>query len=273
MIVYDAAGVKTAISPDGSGSVYDAAGRRVSASSIIGNLYNFDNAPTAPSAYDDEFNGGALDAKWTIGSAGTTNPAVAGTIDYTASLTTPIIDLGTQPGWLLFQSDNSSVKELWVDQALSPAANATFFVKIGCANRNVSTNGEGQIAVRLWNSADSNEAVAFGTGHTGDGRYPFLVIINNGAVTTVLGNGIAETIPTSHMYAVCWKKGDVYHFGATLSTGAFDYIGSATKTGVTTFDRLRVEMTTGNETPSIVDGVDFFRYYPSVVYGLSNPAV
>lgn len=235
-----------------------------------GGTYSYDNAPASPSAYDDEFESGSLDAKWTIGSSGTTNPATTGTLDYTASLTTPIIDLSTYPSWLMFQSDNSTGNTFWIRQSYSPSTNATFFVKIGCANRNVSANGEGQIIVRLTNSGDANEGIGFGVNHTASGILTVAYAINNGAVTTLNSAAYAETTAQTAKYVVLWKKSDVYHLGVSCGNGAFDYIGSVTKTGVTTFDQQQIEMATGNETPSIVDGVDFYRYYDSVKYDLMN---
>lgn len=231
---------------------------------------SLDNPPASPHTYDDEFNAGTLDSKWTIGSSGTTNAATAGTIDYTASLTTPIIDAATIAGHIAFQSDNSSGGTFWIREAYSASTNATFVVKIGTLNRNVSANGEGQILVRLTNSADSNEGVGFGVNHTGTGVLAAAYAINNGAVTTLNSNGYAETLPRAAWYVVLWKKSDVYHMAVAASTGALDYVGSVTKTGVTTLDQLQIEMSTANETPSLVDAVDFFRYKASLDYGIVN---
>lgn len=231
---------------------------------------SFENPPASPHAYDDEFNTTSLDAKWTIGSSGTTNAATTGAIDYTASLTTPIVDAATIAGRVAFQSDNSTGKTFWIRQTYSAATDATFFFAVGSANRNVSSNGESNLVVRLTNSGDANEAIVFGTTHNASGLGVFLTVINNGSAGSVSGTTDAETKVSQVIYIACWKKSDAYHLGVAGATGAFDYIGTVTKTGVTTFDQLQVEMTTANEVPSIVEAVGFFRYKASLDYGLVN---
>lgn len=275
MIVYDAAGVKTAISPDGSGSVYDSNGRRVSASSVTGNLYTYDNAPSAPSAYDDEFNGGSLDAKWTLASAGTTNPATTGTVNPISSLTTPVIDLATTPSWLLGQSDNSSAQTFRVYEAITLASDCTIFVKFGANNRVINAVNEGNVELQLLNDADANESVNIGVIQQagGSGMALQMLVQNNGAYTTVIGPTLAEKGPVSPAYGVLWKNGDVYHGGFAYGNQPFTYLGSVTKTGVTTLNRLALVWFTANETPSMISGFDFVRYYPTITYGLMNPAV
>lgn len=248
----------TFIGSAGGGNVY------------VGTTPSFDNEPPSPSAYDDEFNDGSLNPKWTIGSSGTTNAATSGTIDYTASLTTPIVDEATMDGYVAFQSDNSTGQTFWIRQSYSPSTDATFFYKVGASNQNVSANGETNVVVRLTNSADSNEAIAFGVTHSGSGVGVFIAAINNGSVSTVTGALLSETTVRSPYYIVCWKKSDVYYLGAASGTGAFTYYGSVTKTGVTTFDQQQIEMTTANETPSAIEAVDFYRYKASLDYGLAN---
>lgn len=276
MIVYDAAGVKTAISPDGSGSVYDANGRRVTATAATANLYSFDNAPTAPSSYDDEFATGSLDAKWTLSSSATTNPVTTGTVNPTASLTTPILDLATCPSWATFQSDNSSGGFVFLTQTVSLATNATLFIKVNNDNRVYSAAGEGSITLALKNNADANEGIyAEVYNVTGAGVRPQMAVENNGVFTTVNGNVVAEGTAQGACYIAVWKSTNTYYMGYTLggAGGIFTYIGSVTKTGTTTMDRLVLWFRTANETPSSILGVDFVRYYPSITYALMNPAV
>lgn len=230
------------------------------------------NPPPSPHAYDDEFDSGALDSKWTISSSGTTNAATTGTIDYTASLTTPIVDVSSVDGWLLFQSDNSSLGYVNVYQAYSPSTNATFHVRFGWNNRAVNSNNEGTLSIVLSNTGDANETLAFGVSNSGSNSFPYMQVQNNGVFTTVLGAVNAENIITPSVYLAVWKKSDTYYFGqASEDKAIFSLIGNLGKTGVTTFDRVAVEFRTGNETPSIVDGIDFFRYQDSLNYSLVNP--
>lgn len=234
---------------------------------------SFDNPPASPSAYDDEFTSTSLDAKWTIGSTGTTNPVTTGTVNPLSSLTTPIIDLSTSPSWLLFQSDNSSAQFVRVTQTVTIASDATFFFKISGDNRIFSAAGEGSLGLFLENSGDANEGVYvewYNSG--GTGLRPRINVQNNGVFTTVSGNIVAEGTDIGHPYMVCWKNGNVYHLAYGLGTfqSTFTYIGSVIKTGTTTFDRLSLAFNTANETPSLISGFDFIRYYPSLTYALMN---
>lgn len=236
---------------------------------------SWDNPPASPHAMDDEFDSGSLDGKWTLSSSATTNAATTGTIDYTASLTTPIIDVATVPSMLMFQSDNSSVGYVNVYQAYSASTDATFFVRMGFSTRDTNTNGEGNLSIVLSNTGDANEWVSFGLSHNASTGTAYLQVNNNGAITTVFGTGIADTALSPSVYLVMWKKSDVYYVGhAADQKGMFSLISNGatvTKTGVTTLDRLTIEFRTANETPSIIEGVDFFRYKASLDYSLVNP--
>lgn len=235
-------------------------------------LKSWDNPPASAGSVDDEFNDGDITG-WTIGSSGTTNPATSGTIDYTASLTTPIVDAATIPGWAAFQSDSSSVQLFWIAKAYSPDTNFTFLAKLDAATRLVSANGETYFYVQLYNTGDANEMVNFGWAHNGTNNGGFFQINNNGSLTTLSNpSPIIETASTDVIYVVCWKKSDVYHFGyAGPGNAVFSYAGSITKTGVTTFDGIKVVMQTANETPSMIHAIDFLRGKNSLDYSLVNP--
>ena len=234
---------------------------------------SWDNPPASPHAYDDEFDTGTLDAKWTITSTGTTNPATSGTIDYSASLTTPIVDAATIPSWLAFQCDNSSLKSFSVYQTVSLATDATFFAKIGGQSRDPSTGSEGDFFVSLRNSGDSNEWFNFGVSRNTSTGGCLGQISNNGALTTFYNTDFNNNGTRGASYIAIWKKTNTYYMGVAGDNGIFTYLGSFTKTGVTTFDILGVGYysTTANETPSVIDGIDFFRYKASLDYSLVNP--
>lgn len=233
---------------------------------------SFDNPPAAPSAYNDEFDSTVLNAKWTLSSASTTNPAVAGTVDPTASLTTPIYDLASWPSWCLFQSDNSSAGTVNLSQTgMTIATNATILVKTSVDNRNFSAGAEGSVFVGLYNTGDSNEGVAaYIANISGTGSVFRLRVENNGVVTSVVGVTMSENVQQGPFYCALWKKSNDYWAGFAQSDGIFTIVGPASKTGVTTFDGARIQFSTANETPSAVAGIDYFRYYPSVTYALKN---
>lgn len=231
---------------------------------------SFDNPPASPSAYDDEFTSTSLDAKWTIGSTGTTNPVTTGTVNPASSLTTPVYDLTTMPSWMLVQSDNSTASYVSIYQSLSPSTDATFFAKVGVQNRTVSGAEEGTVLIGLINTADTNEEVHIYLNVTGAGQRAAIQVRNNGVYTAVTGGSLTETLPSLNPYMALWKSGNTYHAGFGYGDGPLSHIGSVTKTGVTTFDRVFIHFYCANETPSLINGIDFFRYYPSLTYALMN---
>lgn len=230
---------------------------------------SWDNAPASPHAYDDEFSVSTLDAKWTP--ASTVGSLTSGSVDYTASLTDPIYDLGISPGWLMLQSGSTSVAEASITQTITFATDATVFVKFGWLQRDVSATAEGNIYVKFYDSADTNEWAYMGISRGSINSALFGGVNNNGATTRVLSFNVENLDPTGPAYVVMWKKSNVYHFGSSMGGGVFSYLGSVTKTGVTTLDRMQIVYYNANETPSIVDGVDFVRYEAALNYSLMNP--
>ncbi len=234
---------------------------------------SFDNPPASPSAYDDEFDATTLDAKWTLSSTGTTNPITSGTVNPLSNLTTPIYDLVSCPSWIMFQSDNSSQQVCRITQSLTPATQCTVFAKFSINNRIISAVNEGNIEITFGNSADSNENVFLSISQqgSGSGYAAQITVENNGVFSFVAAPTITEKVIVGNFYGVLWKDGNVYHAGWTHgNNGGFTYLGSVTKTGVTTFDRLSLRFLTANETPSSIEGCDFIRYYPSITYALMN---
>ena len=256
---------RTITLPDNTGTV-------VTTGSGYAMLKSWSNPPSSPHSYDDEFDSGTLAAKWTRSSSGTTNPVATGTIDYTASLTTPITDATSVPSVLMFQSDNSSLGTITILQNYTPATNETHFFKILCNGRNVSTNGEGSFYFFLSNSTDNNEFVGFGTSNSGSLHDNWAYVTNNGTQTGTASGSFNEGVRLPAAYLAVWKKGNDYYFGiAGEDKGMWNVYTSKTKTGVTTFDRVGFFFQTANETPSIVEGLDFYRYKASLDYSLVNP--
>ena len=240
--------------------------------STSGYKASFDNPPASPSAYDDEFDSTSLDGKWTAFSTGTANPVASGSVNQLSNLTTPIYDLATMSSWLLFQSDSSSAGTFGIYQDITLATDCTLFVKFAVNNRVISAINEGNVEVKLRNIADSNEAVYISCSQQGAGAgfAVQLTVENNGVFSVVIGPVYSEKAPVDHLYAVLWKNGNTYHAAFAHGSGPFSYLGSVTKTGVTTLDRMYVQTLTANETPSFINGFDFVRYYPSITYALMN---
>jgi len=231
---------------------------------------SYNTPPTSPSAYDDEFIGGSLDGKWSAVSVGTTNPIASGTVNPLSSLTTPIYDLTSQNSWILFQSDNSTVQTFGLQQSITPDTSATLHFKFSIDARSVSGAGEGGMYFNLINTGDSNEGAGVYMQSTGTGYRGRLRVSNNGAVSesTTVTMSEASFVPEFHL--VLWKSSNTYYMGYTSGDGLPGVLGPVTKTGVTTFDAVEVGCYTANETPSIIYGLDFFRYYNSIKMGLMN---
>lgn len=252
----------------------DASGASESCTAISARPLSWDNPPASPSAYDDEFNSGSLNGKWSTDSAGTTNPIASGSVDYTASLTTPIYDAATDPGWILFQSDNSAGGRAGIIETISVATNATFFVKFAGVNSTISADQESALRMEIVMSSDSNERVTIRAHRpSGFGVACDLFVENNGSISNVASAGYTENEPIGPLYMVIWKSGNTYYGACSYGpSNVLMPFGSVPKTGVTSgWDGLRLNLITANETPSKVGGIDFVRYYPSLVYGLNNP--
>lgn len=235
-------------------------------------LQSWNNPPASAHSYDDEFDSGTLAAKWTRASSGTTNTVTTGTIDYTASLTTPITDATSVPSVLMFQSDNSTNGEVKITQNYTPSTNETHFFKILSNAQNVSTNGEGSFYFRLVNTTDANEVFQFGTANTGSAHNNYCWVNNNGTGNGTSSGSLTEGARGAASYLVVWKKSNDYYCGmAGEDKKLFTVLAVKTKTGVTTFDRIEFFFSTANETPSIVEGLDFYRYKASLDYSLVNP--
>jgi len=112
--------------------------------------------------------------------------------------------------------------------------------------------------------------VMYANNNTGAGFRPHLLVNNNGSLTSSTGPNWTEGTPLSDFYAVIWKSGNNYWGGMSCGMGLFTTYGPLTKTGVTTFDEVRLVARTSDETPSGIGGFDFFRYYPSITYALMN---
>ena len=239
----------------------------VSGSTVGGRRNSFNNEPASPSSYNDEFDSTSLNARWTPDAG-----LAAGTIDPTATLvTTATYDLTTFEGYLMFQGEQAATTVYAFSQSLTPATNATFFVKLVSQGRG-STGGpanvgasEAGVFMRLSNSGDANEEVGIGLRQTGAGPQIFSFVNNNGAVTSVTGAA------TTSFFGAIFKLGNVYYCYSFNIEGGTGLQAVLTKTGVTSFDTLKIDFSTSDDTVTPILGCDFFRYYPSVTMDLMNP--
>lgn len=244
-------------------------------------LPSFDNPKASPHAYDDEFDGPTLDAKWTISSGYTgadpgVNTPVAGTVAPLASLTTPIYDFATWPGWMLVQSEETaggtpSYSHVQIQQSVTLDTDATIFVCLSNENSRWDAAIEGSTAVEFRNSGDANESLGLRIDNTGSARNLIFWVENNGAFSSHTMPSISENMPSNKYYICIWKDDTVYRCAFSYDSCILSQaIGTLTKTGVTTFDRLGVRFYNANNTPSTISGISFFRYYAGHTYSFMN---
>lgn len=236
--------------------------------SLNDRLPSIRNPPESPSSYDDEFNSGTLDAKWTetnSGLASLGNDTVRSIVLSAAPLTASIRDLNNSwPSWLLYQLERVAGGNVALTQNWTATTDATFSVGTMTAWRPVATTADdGSIKLRLSNSGDANEWVEamMGTLAANGEKILRLKVNNNGAITTTtVGSSFG---PFSSWMLNLSKRGNDYH-AFTLNgdgTGASVRTSQGTKTGVTTFDRIQIIFDTDNVLEDRILGVDFFRVY------------
>jgi len=237
---------------------------------------SFDNPPSSPHAYNDEFDSTTLDTgKWTAGGGQT---ATAGTIAPTSTLSSASkYDLASWPSWLLFQGHNATVQTGTFTQSVTLDTNATFFLKVAFQSRGwsggatqLATTNENLSGLTLANSADSNESISFRASNNGTNPILEAGVLNNGAFTSITSAAPLAGMSATSMYLAVFKATDTYYFYVFYADGGSNYLGSLTKTGVTTFDELRLSFSTSDDTISPIAGIDFIRYYSSVTFALMN---
>lgn len=222
----------------------------------------FDTPPSSPSAYDDEFDVTTIDAGWTL-----TAGLDAGAINPTATLATDAVyDLTSWPGYLLFQGHNAATTTYTMTKSITLDTSCTLFFFILAQSRGatggaaaVSAADEATIGVRLDNDGDTNEYVEFELRSPGGAApVPRFNVSNNGVVTTISAGARGAA------YVAIWKSTNTYHCAVMAADGNTQYYGSTAKTGVTTLNRLMLRFTTADESPSLIQGISFVRYYNSL---------
>jgi len=206
------------------------------------------------------------------GSAGTSTP-VSGSISTISSVSgDPLYSYSHVPGSICFQSDESTAQTIGVAWSTSQSTQQTWLVKLSGQNRVISADPEGTLALRLENSGDSNEELYMAAYKNASSLLPWLQINNNGSGASSTGGAVAEgSLSAGAIYLAIWKDGNTYWGGyATARDGVMSPLGSLTKTGVTTFDTLKIVMYTANETPSAIFCVDFARSWNSLKFDFVN---
>ncbi len=228
--------------------------------------------PASPSALNCEFDDGVTGCLgWSF-----VGPHSDGTVDHTVQQTTFIRDTDTWPGWTLWQGDNQSAVSYAVAERTYTQASEEQWIFRPMSTGAVSATNEGRSALCYRNSGDSNENVCVGLHTAGASERIEMYCTNNGSLSVV--GSISSAALSDSIVLGIQKNGDVYSGYVYPSDGGFSHptnamaFGSCTKTGNTTFDTIQYQVSTANETPSPVTGVDFIRYYASRTFALLNPA-
>lgn len=234
-------------------------------------LPSMDWPRSTPHAYDCEFANSICG--WSWASSGVSDPTVGAIVGYAAVTGTPLYSLSQWPGRLLVQSNNTSVGSIRLEQTgLTLGDPSTLAVTWAFNHRNLSSDGEGSIGIGYFNTGDSNEGVSIQIRNTGSAYVVRLAVENNGSFTTTQSNNITEAIlaPTD-VRLFLWRDSNTYWGGWTIGDSPPTVISvSVTKTGVTTFDGIRLFFLTANETPSVTWSVDWVRYYSTSTFDFLN---
>lgn len=206
-------------------------------------------------------------------------PPISGTIDPWQSWTVePIYDVASSPGKLCFQSDDTSAQHYGVywDLGANLPTSATLLAKFTVHNRNLSAVLEGGICLSVYNISKfahiGLDAVAGCYQQTGSAWEVGLLGHNNGTLTNVGTGTVGEAAPVTHEFWIALQKsGNDYRVNWTsahdgVPMPAYTY----TKTGVTDMDRIGIRFYTANETPSIIQCVDYLRVWNSLKYDFVN---
>ncbi len=221
--------------------------------------------PSSASSYDDEFTSTTLDAQWTATTVAG-NATAAGSIGLILSPSAPVRDLTTVPGWFMWQSDSAgssfALVQPWTEDTTS-----MFFARCQQDQRNYSATQEGSIHFGPTVIADTNESVFIWANTTGTALSFRLQVQNNGSFTEVASTALQEVQPLSPFTLLLVRNGNSYYGFVSYNEGAaYTYLGTVTKTGVTTFDEVRLVFIGANETPSPIMGCDYFRYETDNVF-------
>ena len=221
--------------------------------------------PASASSYDDEFTSTTLDAQWTATTiAG--NATAAGSLGLILSPAAPVRDLTTVPGWFMWQSDSAG-SSFGLVQPWTEDTTSMFFARCQQDQRNYSASQEGSIHFGPTVIADTNESVFIWANTTGTALSFRLQVQNNGAFTEVASTALHEIQPLSPFILLMVRNGNSYYGFVSYNEGAaFTYLGTVTKSGVTTFDEVRLVFIGANETPSPIMGCDYFRYETDNVF-------
>ena len=191
--------------------------------------------------------------------------------------TQPIVDYTSWPGWALFQSDSTLAQSFGYSQTFTPATNMTFVVKFLVPGANSNTqwqNNEGDFAILLSNSADSNEHIqAWAIETDGSDGAPFQFQVENNGTPTIQNFGASTTLLPQFDMMVLYKVSNDYWLMLMSSHGGRFVIfpSAATKTGVTTFDTFEIAISTANNGVSPWWGIDYIHVYDSNVLPPLNP--
>lgn len=217
--------------------------------------------PSAPTQWDDEFEGTSLDPKWTrIGTF--SSVAALDPLD-TTSGTTHFESLNShRKSWLMAQAAPSNTTHTeGYEQNISALPSECF---IWCrtsisTRRTTNSSGDGQSSLCLYDSVTGINQNRLIGGFTGSGRSLGFISVVAGVSTNlgVVGDFLGESCPIEYMGIQ--KLTNTYHCWVSTFSGNWIWAGSATF--AVGLDRARLSFANNsNASPGrLISGFDFFR--------------
>lgn len=181
------------------------------------------------------------------------------------------VDYTTWPGWMLTQQHSTATFNCVEWKWTIPTSDTTYTVVAKMTGIPWSQydydrpeNNEGSNGFGLRNNSDADEAVSMWNCESDASGCDWQFdLYNDGGLswyqtTATYGWGAGYLF-------VLWRDGNVYRGTLFGPSGSYITIGAATKTGVTTFDRIvYVACSSNNETTPVV-GIDYLRVYSDLL--------
>jgi hypothetical protein len=190
-----------------------------------------------------------------------------------AAADTEIYDFSTWPGWALVQiNDGASDTNLryWLPSTLASDTTWTLVARMS-VTAGVGSGyaaDEYTIGIAVRNASDTNEFVAIYPCEVDSGTNceTQLSVSNNGtvAVSTLSAPASGFSHAAGLIY-VLWRNGNVYTAAVYGIGGGVSLVGSGTKTGETSMERLELILGASNNNITPVTGIDYIRIYDSLI--------
>lgn len=269
---------------DGSGGLDCADQSGGGGGAASSNIKRIDAEPATANDDDCEFNESLCGYSWSAYGGG--NNATESAINpFSQTTTSPIYDLDSAPGKLLFQMEDDAAATTGVTllKDVTLPTNATIIVSLSCAgesNTSAFSSNNGNCGLILCNSTDgcAEDAVIWWRVErdgTTDADFE-LDIIDNGTESTTFNElDVGQNNPTdSNWYLVLWKQTNDYWAAVMDDRGKTLFVNreGQTKGGTTTMDQVGFIFLNGGSIGTLApfSTVDFIRVYDGITVDFWN---